>query len=245
MTQCCFKSIILSTGCALRPLYCSRSFYNTFAQRQIIIVFLVLSYLSYVAALLLCYTFKIHLFKLYSIYYINVNVFACFFMNVFYNTKSNVWHFTRFSRTHSLLFVNKNVSLGFIKLCTHDFSRVSFAAELSTTLVYNSVFVKIIYTHFIVLYYIYIYNIYITHHTHTHYIHTYIHIYIYIYIYTHTYIYIYTHTYIYIYIHTYIYIYIYTHIYIYTYTYIYIYIYIHIWTKWKYSNKNLIIKLKP
>ncbi len=34
-------------------------------------------------------------------------------------------------------------SLGFIKLlCTHDFSRVSFAAELSTTLVYNSVFVK-------------------------------------------------------------------------------------------------------
>ncbi len=32
---------------------------------------------------------------------------------------------------------------GFIKLlCTHDFSRVSFAADLSTTLVYNSVFVK-------------------------------------------------------------------------------------------------------
>ncbi len=156
VTQCCFKSIILSTGCALRPLYCSRSFYNTFVQRQIIIVFLVLSYLSYVAALLLCYTFKIHLFKLYSIYlYLYVNVFACFFMNVFYNTKSNVWHFTRFSRTHSLLFVNKNVSLGFIKLCTHDFSRVSFAAELSTTLVYNSVFVKdYIYTFY--LCYIYI-----------------------------------------------------------------------------------------
>ncbi len=33
--------------------------------------------------------------------------------------------------------VNKNVSLGFLKLlCTHD-----FAAELSTNLVYNSVFV--------------------------------------------------------------------------------------------------------
>ncbi len=45
--------------------------------------------------------------------------------------------------TYSLLFVNKNVSLGFIKLmCTHDFSRVYFAAELSTKLVYNSVFVK-------------------------------------------------------------------------------------------------------
>ncbi len=42
------------------------------------------------------------------------------------------------SYTYSLVFVNKNVSLGFIKLlCTHDFSRVS----LSTKLVYN-VFVK-------------------------------------------------------------------------------------------------------
>ncbi len=28
-----------------------------------------------------------------------------------------------------ILFVNTNVSLGFSKLCTHDFSRVSFAAE--------------------------------------------------------------------------------------------------------------------
>ncbi len=36
--------------------------------------------------------------------------------------------------TYSLLFVNKNLSLGFIKLlCTHAFSRVSFAAELSTS----------------------------------------------------------------------------------------------------------------
>ncbi len=41
-----------------------------------------------------------------------------------------------------ILFVNTNVSLGFSKLCTHDFSRVSFAAEGSTKLVYNSVFVK-------------------------------------------------------------------------------------------------------
>ncbi len=31
------------------------------------------------------------------------------------------------SKTCSLLFVNTNVSLGFIKLCAHDFSRVSFA----------------------------------------------------------------------------------------------------------------------
>ncbi len=45
--------------------------------------------------------------------------------------------------TYSLLFVNKNLSLGFIKLlCTHDFSRVSFAAELSTTL---ALFFKLIY----------------------------------------------------------------------------------------------------
>ncbi len=44
-----------------------------------------------------------------------------------------------YSCTYSLLFINKNVSLGFIKLmCT----RVSFAAELSTKLVYNKVFVK-------------------------------------------------------------------------------------------------------
>ncbi len=53
----------------------------SFIIRKIIIVFLVLSYLSYSAALLLCYTFKINLFKCYSIY---------FYINVFYNTKSNV-----------------------------------------------------------------------------------------------------------------------------------------------------------
>ncbi len=50
------------------------------------------------------------------------------------------------SYTYSLFFVkNFYLSLGFIKLlCTHDFSRVSFAAELSTTLVYNSVFCQIL-----------------------------------------------------------------------------------------------------
>ncbi len=68
-----------------------------------------------------------------------------FFMNVFYNTKSNVFATIDqiYLYTYLLLFVNKNVSLGFIKLlCTRDFSRVFFAAELSTKLVYNSVFVK-------------------------------------------------------------------------------------------------------
>ncbi len=61
----------------------------------------------------------------------------------------------------SLLIVNKNVSLGFIQiLCTHDFSRVSFAAELSTKLVYNSVFVKDYDYIFIYLLYIHIHNIY-------------------------------------------------------------------------------------
>ncbi len=34
--------------------------------------------------------------------------------------------------------LNNVVSLN---VCTHDFSRVSFAAELSTNLVYNSIFV--------------------------------------------------------------------------------------------------------
>ncbi len=31
--------------------------------------------------------------------------------------------------------------LDFIKLCSHDFSRVTFATELYTNLVYNSIFV--------------------------------------------------------------------------------------------------------
>ncbi len=31
--------------------------------------------------------------------------------------------------------------LDFMKLCTHDFSRITFAAKLSTNLVYNSIFV--------------------------------------------------------------------------------------------------------
>ncbi len=54
--------------------------------------------------------------------------------------------FTRFSPTliHFSLFPNNLVSLilDFIKLlCTHDFSRVTFATELSTNLVYKSIFV--------------------------------------------------------------------------------------------------------
>ncbi len=64
---------------------------------------------------------------------------------------------------HLFTFIcNKNVSLGFIKLlCTHDFSRVSFAAELSTKLVYNTIFVKDYdYIFFNLLLYIYIYIIY-------------------------------------------------------------------------------------
>ncbi len=46
---------------------------------------LVPSYLSYVAAFLLCYTSKRNVFKLYSVY---INVFAYFFLNVFYNTNN-------------------------------------------------------------------------------------------------------------------------------------------------------------
>ncbi len=74
-------------------------------------------------------------------------------MNVFYNTKSNVTVSPDLV-VHLFTFIwKKNLSLGFIKLfCTHDFSGVSFAAELSTTIVYNSVFVK--YYDFI---YIYVY----------------------------------------------------------------------------------------
>ncbi len=72
VTPSCFKSIILRTGCALHRAVLSLSFYNTLAQWNIITVFLVLSYLSYVAALLLCYAFKKNIFKFYSIYlYVN------------------------------------------------------------------------------------------------------------------------------------------------------------------------------
>ncbi len=66
-------------------------------------------------------------------------------MNVFYNnTKSNTSFVTRFSPTliHFSLFPNNFLSLilDFIKLlCTHDFSRVTFATELSTNLVYKSI----------------------------------------------------------------------------------------------------------
>ncbi len=68
-------------------------------------------------------------------------------MNVFYNnTKSNIYIFTRFSPTliHFSLFPNffSPLILDFIQLlCTHDFSRVTFAKELSTNLVYKSIFV--------------------------------------------------------------------------------------------------------
>ncbi len=34
-----------------------------------------------------------------------------------------------------------SLTLDFIKVCTHDFSRVNFASELSTYLVYKSIFV--------------------------------------------------------------------------------------------------------
>ncbi len=38
------------------------------------------------------------------------------------------------------MFISLNV-LDFIKLCTHDFSRITFAAKLFTNLVYNIIFV--------------------------------------------------------------------------------------------------------
>ncbi len=44
---------------------------------------------SLVAALLLCYTFKIRLFSFY-IKYLYINVFACF-LSVLYNTKSKIY----------------------------------------------------------------------------------------------------------------------------------------------------------
>ncbi len=88
------------------------------------------------------------MFTFYCIYfYINKLLVS---MNVFYNnTKSNVYHFTfyfRFSPTliHFSLLPNNFflLILDIIKLlCTHAFSRVTFATELSTNLVYKSIFV--------------------------------------------------------------------------------------------------------
>ncbi len=52
---------------------------------------------------------------------------------------------TRFSYTLMFFSLFPNnffpLILDFIKLCTHDFSRVSFATELSINLVYKSIFV--------------------------------------------------------------------------------------------------------
>ncbi len=56
-------------------------------------------------------------------------------MKVFYNTK----FYTRFSPTVIYLY---SQILDFIQLlCTRDFSKVTFATELSTKLVYKSIFV--------------------------------------------------------------------------------------------------------
>ncbi len=66
-------------------------------------------------------------------------------MNVFYN--NTIYFITKFSPTliHFSLFPNMFFFpqiLDFIKLlCTHDFSRVTFATELSTNLVHKSIFV--------------------------------------------------------------------------------------------------------
>ncbi len=74
----------------------------------------------------------LHLFT-FLIYYL-------FSMNVFYNnTKSNCYP----TLIHFSLFPNVFFSLilDFIKLlCTRDFSRVNFATELSTKIVYKSIF---------------------------------------------------------------------------------------------------------
>ncbi len=45
-----------------------------------------------------------------------------------------------------------SLRLHFIKLCTRDFSRITFAAKLSTNLVYNSIFV-IVYDIFDIIYF--------------------------------------------------------------------------------------------
>ncbi len=64
-------------------------------------------------------------------------------MNVFYNnTKSNIYLVLHLFPFLCSPIKKKSQILDFIKLmCTHDFSRVTFATELSTNLVYIIIFV--------------------------------------------------------------------------------------------------------
>ncbi len=69
-------------------------------------------------------------------------------MNVFYySTKSNIIFFLPDLVLHLITFICSPIFyfphiLDFIQLfCTHDFSRVTFATELSTNLVYKSILV--------------------------------------------------------------------------------------------------------
>ncbi len=87
-----------------------------------------------------CSMFKRNVFKFYSI--------TCFPLMYFTTIQGAIYiyFFTRFSPTliHFSLFPNIFFSLilDFIKLlCPRDFSRVSFATELSANVVYKSIFV--------------------------------------------------------------------------------------------------------
>ncbi len=78
----------------------------------------------------------------FTVYIFIYKYITCFPLLYFKQYKEQYIIFTRFSPTliHFSLFHNKwffSQILDLIKLCTHDFSRVTFATELSTNLVYK------------------------------------------------------------------------------------------------------------
>ncbi len=78
----------------------------------------------------------------FTVYIFIYKYITCFPLLYFKQYKEQYIIFTRFSPTliHFSLFHNKcffSLILDLIKLCTHDFSRVTFATELSTNLVYK------------------------------------------------------------------------------------------------------------
>ncbi len=92
--------------------------------------------------------FKINVYTFYSILYIYIYIYKNLFsMNIFYNNKKEQYiYFLPDLVLHLLTFlcypiIHFSVILDLIKLCTHDFSRVTFTTELSTNIVYQIIFV--------------------------------------------------------------------------------------------------------
>ncbi len=92
---------------------------------------------------LLCYTFKRNVYTFYS-----THIYIYLLVVKYIHEKQYKEQCVPDSVLHLFTFICSPLNKCyftkcsyFIKLCTHDFSRITFAAELSTNLVYNSIFV--------------------------------------------------------------------------------------------------------